>query len=100
MMNVSSKNVNEQDETSSISLVSYGKQDTENNDHTFLDDASHEKVQVENFQLIEEPHKYDELIESIQIRDLERLKNSMENLCKNCFIYSLLQNRNFYNDLY
>lgn len=99
MMNTSSKNVNEQDETSSISLVCYSKQDTENNDYEFLDDANQEKGQVEKFQLIEDPHKYDELIDSIQVRDLERLKNSMEKLCKNCFIHSLLENINLNNDL-
>ena len=82
-MSASSKNVTFEEETSSISLMCYTKQDTENNDHIFLDDENQEKTgQVEKFRLIGEPHKFDELIDCIQIRDLERLKECVEKICK------------------
>ena len=76
-MNTLSKNAKDED-TSGIYLAYYNKQDAE----------------VKKFRINEEPHKFDELIDSIKNRDLDRLKNSIQKICKYCFIFSLLENDN------
>ena len=94
-MKNSSKNIKDED-TSSISLVNYNKQDADNNDNAFLDDENQVITgQVEKFRLLEEPHKFDELIDSIKNGNLERLKSSIERMCKYCYIFSLFENDNY-----
>ena len=94
-MKNSSKSIKDED-TSSISLMNYNNQDPENNDNAFLDDGNQVITgQVEKFRLLEEPHKFDELIESIRNGDLESLKSSIERMCKYCNIFSLFKNDNY-----
>ena len=100
-MSSSSKNGKDED-TSGVSLACYNKQDAENKNKTFLNDEKKEKIsEIKKLRLIEEPHKFDELIDCIRNRDLERLKNSIEKMCKFCLFFlmkveTLVENNDIY----
>ena len=81
-----SKTVNDEDRTS-FPMVDYKLVDREDNDNIFPDYNNQAEVcDIENFHLIEEQHdKFDEIVDSIENRDLEKLKKSIERLCKYYF---------------
>lgn len=85
-MHTLSKTVNNEDRTS-FSMVDYNLEDRKNNDNIFLDYNNQAAIgDIENFHLIEEQHdKFNEIVDSIENRDLGRLKNSIERLCKYYF---------------
>ena len=81
-----SKIVNDEDRTS-FPMVDYKLAGREDNDNIFPDYNNQAGVcDIENFHLIEEQHdKFDEIVDSIENRDLEKLKKSIERLCKYYF---------------